>query len=43
MSSIRVITIFLIMTMSGLADVAGMEIETVKEWFSDARFTGRLT
>ena len=39
-SSISVITLFLIRTMSGLADVAGMETGTV-EGFSDACFIAR--
>ena len=40
-SSISVITIFLIRTMSCLADVFGMETGTVEEGFSDACFPGR--
>ena len=40
-SSIKVISILLIRTMSGLADVARMETGTVEVGFSDARFPGR--
>jgi len=39
--SIKVISILLIRTMSGLADVARMETGTVEVGFSDARFPGR--
>ena len=42
-SSISVISIFLIRTISGLADVARMEMGTVEEGFSDALFPGRST
>ena len=42
-SSISVISIILIRTMSGLADVTRIETGTVEEGFSDACFPGRST
>ena len=42
-SSTSVISIFLIRTMSGLAEVTRMETESIDEGFSDARFPGTST